>query len=105
MTNTRNDLTNDHTGRWLVTTGSGSVYLFDLDERTVERTGGEPRPPEAPSDSQQPLRGIIEIRVGLRGRWWIRNTTGGYADPSELWQWSSSVVVIEQESEGQDDGR
>ena len=90
----RIELTDDDHGRFLVTTVS-SVYEFNLDARTVERVGGAPRPEAAPSDSLQSLRGIITLRVGERGRWWIRNLTGGYADPDEIWQWSSEVRLIE----------
>lgn len=91
----RSDLT-DHTGgRWLVTTISGSVYVFDLDAKVVERVGGDDRPVAAPSDTLQSLRGIIEVRVGARGRWWIRNADGGYVDPDEVWQWSSRIDGIE----------
>jgi hypothetical protein len=94
--NTRNELTDDDTGVWTVTCSSGSVYRFDLDTpRTVERVGGEPRPTAAPSDSLQFLRGLIELRVGQRGRWWLRNLSGGFTDPAELWQWSSTVVSIQ----------
>lgn len=92
---TRNELTDDDTGVWTVTCSSGSVYMFDLDTRTVERVGGEPRPTAAPSDSLQFLRGIIELRVGHRGRWWLRNLSGGFIDPADLWQWSSTLVSIQ----------
>jgi len=96
MADTRKRLSDDDTGIWLVTTSSGSVYRFSLDDCTVERVGGEPRATAAPSDSLQPLRGIIELRVGQRGRWWVRNMTGGYIDADQEWQWSSEVVSIEQ---------
>lgn len=98
----KTELTDDDRGRWLVTTVSGSVYAFDLDARTVERVGGGERPSAAPSDSLQSLRRIIEIRVGSRGRWWIRNT-GGYTDPDEIWQWSSEAERLEPVSEVDDD--
>ena len=89
------ELTDAHTGAWLVRTRSGSVYRFDLDTRTVERVGGEPRRPVAPADTAQPLRGIIELKVGRPGRWWMRNLSGGYVDPDQIWQSSSVVVSIE----------
>lgn len=91
----RVELTDDDSGVWHVTTASGSLYRFDLDANTVERVGGEPRPPAAPADTLQPLRSIVELRVGRPGRWWMRNLTGGYTDPLELWQWSSVVKSIE----------
>ncbi|WP_157480017.1 hypothetical protein [Leifsonia sp. Root227] len=94
MADTRNELTVDDTGIWLVTTSSGSVYRFDLDMRTVERVGGEPRLHAAPADTLQPLRSIVTVRVGQPGRWWMRNLSGGYTDASEVWQWSSVVVGI-----------
>ncbi|QNE35366.1 hypothetical protein [Leifsonia shinshuensis] len=91
----RLELTDDAVGCWLVTTSSESKYLFNLIENTVERVGGERRPVAAPSDSLQSLRGIINLRVGERGQWWVRNTPGGYTDPDEVWQWSSEVKRIE----------
>lgn len=90
----RDEITDDDTGRWLVTSISGSIYRFDLDARTVVRIGGETRPVTAPADTLQPLRGLIEVRVGRPGRWWMRGT-GGYTDPDQVWQWSSVVVSIE----------
>lgn len=90
-------LTDNNTGVWLVTTASGSVYRFDFDASTVERVGGEPRPSAAPANVLQPLRSIVEVRVGRPGRWWMRNTSGGYLDPAEVWQWSSIVTCIEAE--------
>lgn len=93
----RLQLIDENAGVWLVRTASGSHYRFDLDTRTVERVGGEPRPQAAPADSLQPLRGIIEVRVGRPGRWWMRNLSGGYADPAEVWQWSSTVMSIERQ--------
>ena len=91
----RLELTDGVGKRWLVTMISGSTYLFDLDENTVERVGGAPRAAAAPSDSLQSLRGIINLRVGERGQWWVRNATGGYTNPDEIWQWSSEVTRIE----------
>ncbi|QNE35875.1 hypothetical protein [Leifsonia shinshuensis] len=93
---TRHELTDDDTGVWIVHTRSGSAYRFDLDARTIERVAGEPRRPAAPADSLQSLRAIIELRVGLPGRWWMRNRSGGYVDPDQVWQWSSVVAAIEQ---------
>lgn len=94
---TRMELTDEDTGVWLVTTASGSIYRFDLDASTVERVGGEPRRSAAPADSLQPLRSIIELRVGRPGRWWMRNLSGGYLDPSEVWQCSSVVTGVKAE--------
>lgn len=91
----RVDLTDDDSGVWHLTTVSGSVYRFDLDANTVERVGGEPRRGAAPADKLQPLRSIIELHVGHPGRWWMRNMSGGYLDPSEVWQWSSIVTCSE----------
>jgi len=102
MSDTRNDLTDDDTGVWLVTTSSGSLYRFDFDTRTVERVGGELRATAGPSDALQSLRGIIELRVGQRGRWWIRNTTAGLTGPDQVWQWSSVVVSITTAEEGEE---
>ena len=90
----RDELVDDETGQWLVTTISGSIYRFDLDARTIERVGGGSRPPAGPADSLQHLRGLIEVRVGRPGRWWMRGT-GGYTDPDQVWQWSSVVVSIQ----------
>lgn len=93
----RSELTDPDIGVWLVTTASGSTYRFDLDASTVERVGGESRRSAAPADILQPLRSIIELHVGRPGRCWMRNTSGGYVDPSEVWQWSSIVARIEAE--------
>jgi hypothetical protein len=87
-------LTDDSHGRWDVTTASGSIYAFDFEARTVARRDGPGRPQAAPSDSLVPLRGIIELTVGLPGRWWVRNLSGGYTDPDQVWQYSSVVVSI-----------
>lgn len=92
---TQFDLTDYTGGRWLVTTISGSVYVFDLNAMTVERVGGDDRPVAAPSDTVQTSRGILEVRVGARGRWRTRNADGGCIDPDELWQWSSRITGIE----------
>ncbi|GAA2056731.1 hypothetical protein [Leifsonia soli] len=101
--NTPTELADDDRGVWLVETTSGSIYRFDLDANTVERVGGEPRRPTAPADSLQSLRSLIEVRVGRPGRWWMRNTTGGFTNPSELWQWSSVIVRITAAVDGDDD--
>ena len=37
MATTVTELTNDSTGRWLVTTGHGTTHVFDMDARTYER--------------------------------------------------------------------
>lgn len=95
----RQELTDESHGRWNVATASGSVYRFDLAARTVERVSGPNRPAAAPSDSLVPLRGIIELAVGSPGRWWVRNVSGGYLDPDEVWQYSSVVVSIEEVSD------
>lgn len=79
---TPSELTDDDSGKWRVTTTSGSVYRLDLDTKTVERVGGEPRPPAAPADTSPPLRSIVALRVGQPRRWWMRNLTGGYTAPS-----------------------
>lgn len=90
----RLQLTDEDAGVFLVSTTSGSTYRFDLDTRTVERVGGEPRRQAAPADSLQPLRGLIEVRVGRPARFWVRNTSGGFTDPSEIWQYTSTVQSI-----------
>lgn len=91
----RSQMTDVDTGVFLVATATESTYRFDLDTGTVERVGGEPRRSAAPADVLQPLRGIIEVRVGRPGRWWMRNLSGAYACPGEVWQSSSTVASIE----------
>lgn len=93
-------LTDDNTGQWLVRTSGGSTYRFDLDARTVERIGGDARPPAGPADTLQSLRGLIEVGVGRPGRWWMRGV-GGYTDPDQVWQ-SSSVVMSIQPDAGEE---
>jgi len=89
----RLQLTDGDAGVFLVSTGSGSNYQFDLETRV----GDELRRQAAPTDSLQPLRGIIGVRVGRPGRWWMRNLSGGYVVPAEVWQYSSAVVSIERQ--------
>lgn len=97
----RAELTDDDTDVYVVTSASGSVYRFDMVARTVERVGGGQRPPAAPADSLQPLRSIIEVRLGRPARFWLRNTSGGLTDPSEIWQHTSVVVSIRREDDAE----
>lgn len=90
----KTELTDDDRGRWLVTT-EHSVYLFDFGGRTVQRVGGTSRPPAAPADVLQPLRHVVDVTVGRPAIWWMRNTSGGYLDPTEIWQHGSVVISIQ----------
>jgi hypothetical protein len=96
---TRLELTDEVGGRWIVTTANQTVLVFDCTARTVERLGGRSIPATPLLSGPQSLRGIVDCRVGAPCRWWVRNSTGGYTDPDQVWLRSSVVVSIVAESE------
>ncbi|KQO97496.1 metallophosphoesterase family protein [Leifsonia sp. Leaf264] len=61
------DLATEHSGRWAVHT-VGSVYLFDLDRRTVNRIPGR-YATGSTNDRELDLRSIDVARIGEIGQW------------------------------------
>jgi hypothetical protein len=82
-------------GRYRVTTESGSVYVFDMAERTVSRTPGEDSHPDF-NDGTHPLRSIVQAQLGASGLWTLRPDTPELeATFDYLWQLTSPIADIE----------
>lgn len=78
-----NGLESETSGRWLVSTESGALYLVDLDAMTLRRTGGLGALRR--DDEDIVLRSVIGCRVGAPAYWGlaiypdvvtVRETTG-----------------------------
>jgi hypothetical protein len=78
-------------GRFLVTTASGTQYRFDRERFTVTRI---PVPGAAPSvnDGVRPLRTVDACTVGKAGRWTMRSDDPGSID--FYWQTTTPIVSI-----------
>lgn len=80
-------LPNDR-GTYLVTTTSGTIYTFDLAQRTVTRTPCPSSPPGI-HDGVRRLRSIDACAVGATGYW-----TMLAGDPLIDYFWQTTTVIV-----------
>ncbi|MFE4950193.1 hypothetical protein ACFQ9V_08780 [Leifsonia sp. NPDC056665] len=85
-----NALPND-TGRYVVTTRSGSKYTFDLAAGTVTRELGDRSRPTI-NDGTRPIRQVITCAVGYPGYWTMEPDDDGL---DYYWQLTSPIVTIQ----------
>lgn len=87
------ELTPDMTGRWLITTRSGTKHIWDLDAQTYQRL----------HDGTNPMDYDNEVVHITRVEWWPKLGERSYLfyddlhDPKTLEQWriSSTIISIE----------
>jgi len=84
----------DAPGRYRVTTTSGSIYVFDMVDRTVTRTPGPDSHPDF-TDGQHVLLRIIQGQVGVSGFWTMQPEPEVAAVLEYLWQVTSPIVAID----------
>lgn len=79
-------------GIYVVTTATGSEYVFDLVEGTVTRTPGAHSHPDM-HDGVRRLRSIVACSVGSSGFWTMRPD-----DPASdfYWQLTTPIVSIDE---------
>jgi hypothetical protein len=77
-------------GTYVVTTASGSVYVFQLSTRTVTRVPGPGSAP-GPNDGPRTLRSVDACTVGAPGYWTL---IAGDPMVDFLWQSTSPIVSI-----------
>ena len=78
------------TGTYVVTTSTGTVYVFELSSRKVTRTPGPGSSP-GPNDGVRTLRSVESCAVGSEGYW-----TMIAGDPliDHYWQSTSRIISI-----------
>lgn len=80
----------DDKGTYLVTTRSGSTYVFDLTHMTVTRTPGPDSHPDM-HDGVRHLRSIIQCQLGVSGYWTM---VPDHFAIDYYWQLTSPIVSI-----------
>ncbi|MDN4598029.1 hypothetical protein [Leifsonia virtsii] len=81
-------------GKYLVTTESGSTYVFDLENRTVSRTPGPRSRPDFTDGTYRLIR-VIQGTVGISGLWTMLPPTDELQSAFEyFWQATSPIVSI-----------
>lgn len=82
-------LPDDH-GTYIITTRSGSTYVFDMDQRTVTRTPGPDSHPDM-HDGERQLRTVIQCQIGSSGYWTM---VADHFAIDYFWQLTSPIVSI-----------